>query len=63
MFENQSQMKAILEKIAKELEIANKLKIYEIVVSQPGINYKILLKFFDKSDELAKEIEAKMKEQ
>ncbi|NHJ49885.1 MAG: hypothetical protein FK733_18980 [Asgard group archaeon] len=51
-----------LEKIAKELEIANKLKVYELVLSQPGLSYKFLLKFYEKSVELENEIVSKLKD-
>jgi hypothetical protein len=62
MFEKKEELKETLEKIAKELEIANKLKIYEIVVSQPHIDFNFLSRFYDKAVELEEEIKAKMKE-
>lgn len=50
----------VLEKIAKELEIANKLKFYELILSQPNLSFKYLLKFYEKSSDLEKEIKSKL---
>jgi len=60
MTEKSAEIINVLEKIAKELEIANKLKIYDLVLSQPTLNFDYLLKFFDKSSDLEDEIKTKL---
>jgi hypothetical protein len=50
----------LLEKIAMELEIANKLKTYEIVISQPQLKLKFFEKFIEKAFDLDEEIRKKI---
>jgi hypothetical protein len=51
----------VLEKIAKELELANRLKIFEIALKNHPLKFETLIKFYDKSIDLEEEIKAKLK--
>jgi hypothetical protein len=49
----------VLEKIAKELETANKLKLFELILMHPNLKVDFYLKLYKKAIELEEQMMSK----